>query len=225
MCLSFWWGFFMTILVLQCRRLFVSLYMTMQHRLDRVLSLTTSLVTPLNFVMVGADSPCIKSFVDDDKNDISIDGPRLLRGRLDPVLHILFVRSVVMLGVAINEPFSETALLRDWARCFFKLANVVPACDWSILWVSVIYPQYDHIFTKFTTPTHTHIDFPIVFTMNLCMHLCVVFYLFWEMYSICIEVGICLFFVVYKKFGRWFRVMEKKRYKRKHIIQKSSIKF
>lgn len=78
--------------------------------------------------MVGAVSSCIKSFVDDDKNDISIDGPKLLRAKLLPVLHMLFV-AVVMLGVAINEPFSETALLRDCARCFFKLANVVPACD------------------------------------------------------------------------------------------------
>lgn len=112
--------------------------MTIQHRLDRVLSLTTSLVTPLNLVIVGAGSPCIKSLVDDDKNDISIDGPMLFRAKLELVLHMLFA-AVVMLGVAtpISEPFSETALLRDCARCFFKLANVVPACDWSILWVSV----------------------------------------------------------------------------------------
>lgn len=104
----------------------------MQHRLDRVLSLTTSLVTPLNFVMVGVDSACIRSFVDEDKNDISMaDGPRLLRVNDEPVLHILlvFVVAVVILGVAINEPFSDAALLRDCARCFFKLANVVPACD------------------------------------------------------------------------------------------------
>lgn len=113
----------------------------MQHRLDRVLSLTTSLVTPLNLVMVGVDSACIRSFVDDDKNDISMaDGPRLLRANDEPVLHMLvFVVEVVVvvaadvavaiLGVAINEPFSDAALLRDWARCFFKLANVVPACD------------------------------------------------------------------------------------------------
>lgn len=104
----------------------------MQHRLDRVLSLTTSLVTPLNFVMVGVDSAaCIRSFVDDDKNDISMaDGPRLLRANDEPVLHILaFVVAVAMLGVAINEPFSDAALLRDCARCFFKFANVVPACD------------------------------------------------------------------------------------------------
>lgn len=102
----------------------------MQHRLDRVLSLTTSLVTPLNLVMVGVDSACIRSFVDDDKNDISMaDGPRLLRANDEPpVLHILGV-AVAILGVAINEPFSDTALLRDCARCFFKLANVVPACD------------------------------------------------------------------------------------------------
>lgn len=112
----------------------------MQHRLDRVLSLTTSLVTPLNLVMVGVDSACIRSFVDDDKNDISMaDGPRLLRANDEPVLHMLVlfvvvavvdaVVAVAILGVAINEPFSDAALLRDWARCFFKLANVVPACD------------------------------------------------------------------------------------------------
>lgn len=108
----------------------------MQHRLDRVLSLTTSLVTPLNLVIVGVDSGCIKSLVDDDKNDISVDGPMLLRANVEPVLHMLFV-AVVIDGGAISEPFSDTALLRDCARCFFKLANVVPACDWSILWVSV----------------------------------------------------------------------------------------
>lgn len=102
--------------------------MTMQHRRDLVLSLTTSLVTPLNLVIVGVDSACMRSLVDDDKNDISIDGPILLRAKLEPVLHILFV-AVVMLGVAMSEPFSDTALLRDCARCFFKLANVVPACD------------------------------------------------------------------------------------------------
>lgn len=99
--------------------------MTIQHRLDRVLSLTTSLVTPLNLVMVGVDSACIRSLVDADKNDISIDGPMLLRAKLEPVLFV----AVVIDGVAINEPFSDTALLRDCARCFFKLANVVPACD------------------------------------------------------------------------------------------------
>lgn len=104
------------------------IYITMQHRLERVLSLTTSLVTPLNLVMVGADSLCIRSLVDEDKNDISIDGAMLLRARLELVLHTLLL-AVVMLGVAISEPFSDTALLRDWARCFFKLANVVPACD------------------------------------------------------------------------------------------------
>lgn len=103
-------------------------YMTTQHRLDRVLSLTTSLVTPLNLVMVGVGPTCIRSFVDVDKNDISVDGPKLLRAISEPVLHKLFV-AVVILGVAINEPFSDTALLRDCARCFFKLANVVPACD------------------------------------------------------------------------------------------------
>lgn len=106
------------------------IYMTIQHRLDRVLSLTTSLVTPLNFVIVGAGSLCIKSFVDVDKNDISMDGPKLFRAKLALVLHMLFA-AVVMLGVAppISEPFSDTVLLRDCARCFFKLANVVPACD------------------------------------------------------------------------------------------------
>lgn len=104
----------------------------MQQRLDRVLSLTTSLVTPLNFVMVGVDSACIRSFVDDDRNDISMgDGPRLFRANDEPVLHILLfvVATVAILAGAINEPFSDAALLRDCARCFFKLANVVPACD------------------------------------------------------------------------------------------------
>lgn len=109
-------------------------YITIQHRRERVLSLTTSLVTPLNFVIVGAESPCIKSFVDDN-NDISIDWPIPLFG---PLHKLLF--DVILCGAPINEPFSDAvALLRDCARCFFKLANVVPACDWSILWVSVIF--------------------------------------------------------------------------------------
>lgn len=126
-----WWWFLFLCVRKSCLLLSLRVHMTMQHRLDRVLSLTTSLVTPLNLVMAGVGSACIRSFVDADKKDISMaDGPRLLRANDEPVLLMLaFVVAVVILGVVINEPFSDTALLRDCARCFFKLANVVPACD------------------------------------------------------------------------------------------------
>lgn len=112
----------------------------MQHRRERVLSLTTSLVTPLNFVIVAFGSVCIKSLVDESK-DISIDWPAPVLIPPTP-LHKLFV-DVILCGAPISDPFSDiVALFRDCARCFFKLARVVPACDWSTLWVSNSY----HIF-------------------------------------------------------------------------------
>lgn len=154
-CCCLWWLFRMMEICFN----FYIIYITIQHRLDRVLSLTTSLVTPLNFVIVGVDSACIRSFVDADKNDISMadDGPRLLRANDEPVLHMLaFVVAVAILGVAINEPFSDAALLRDCARCFFKLANVVPAFDWSTLWVSehllLLLLFFSNFFFEYTKP-------------------------------------------------------------------------
>lgn len=106
-----------------------------QHRLVLVLSLTTSLVTPLNFVIVGA--LFIESALDDSSDSSAASPIKLFwvaapTTAVAPVLHILFI----LCGAPINDPFSELVLLRDWARCFFKLANVVPVCDWSMLWVS-----------------------------------------------------------------------------------------
>lgn len=106
-------------------------YITMQHRLDRVLSLTTSLVTPLNLV-IDWFGPVVRiSFVVTDNNDISIGDEPLFLGKFGIALHWLFV-DVILGGAPINEPFSSVPLFRDWARCFFKLANVVPACDWLV---------------------------------------------------------------------------------------------
>lgn len=87
--------------------------------------------------MVGAvDS--LKSFVDDNR-DSSIDWTPLLvpAPPPPPPLPVPMMLLLILCGAPpINDPFSEVPLFRDWARCFFKLASVVPACDWSKLWVS-----------------------------------------------------------------------------------------
>lgn len=44
---------------------------------------------------------------------------------------LLVVLLLLMLLPAISEPLSEVVLVRDWARCFFRFASVVPASDWS----------------------------------------------------------------------------------------------
>lgn len=113
---------------------FENFYITTQHRLERVLSLTTSLVTPLNLVMVGA-ADSLNSFADDNK-DISMDWTPLLVPAAPPLPVPMMLLLILCGAPLINEPFSDVPLFRDWARCFFKLAKVVPACDWSKFWVS-----------------------------------------------------------------------------------------
>lgn len=91
-------------------------HMTAQQRLDRVLSLTTSLVTPLNLVIDGV----CKSF---DVRDNSIG----CTGKFE----------FIPWADVTSDPFSDALLVRDCARCFFKLANVVPFSEWSRLCVSI----------------------------------------------------------------------------------------
>lgn len=125
-------------------------YITTQHRLVRVLSLTTSLVTPLNLVIAGFGST--KSLVDDNNdNSIEFGAVELFPIPTFPLLlHKLFV-DVILCGAPMSEPFSDAALLRDWARCFFKFDNVVPALDatlwvsFHLIWISIVF----YVPTKF----------------------------------------------------------------------------
>lgn len=74
--------------------------MTIQHRLDLVESLTTSLVTPL--YLIGVESPCNKSLVDVDSKDISTDGPRFVFTKPVPGVHRLFI-DVMLCGAVWME--------------------------------------------------------------------------------------------------------------------------
>lgn len=94
--------------------------MIQQHRRD-VLSLTTSLVTPLNLMTGGGDSSVAKPPLADD-----------VATPLIPVAELpLLVGALVTSG-----PLLSDVLVLDWARCFLRLARVVPASDWSRLLVS-----------------------------------------------------------------------------------------
>lgn len=73
-------------------------YMITQHRVVRVESLTTSLVTPL--YLIGVESPCNKSLVDVDNNDMSVDGAMLLATQPAPAVHRLFV-DVILCGASL----------------------------------------------------------------------------------------------------------------------------
>lgn len=97
--------------------------MTTQHRRD-VLSLTTSLVTPLNFVIFcgcALDLLAVELVLFDlaDSTESSSGGWPLL-------MRLCMTTFPVPLT---SDPLSEAVLVRDWARCFFKFASVVPECD------------------------------------------------------------------------------------------------
>lgn len=131
-CLSFFSSFvfcFLSFLSWSIESQYCCFYITMQQRRERVLSLTTSLVTPLNLVMVGVSWSATSLLVIDRSNDCGLEPTRLLH-------------EFILCVVVISEPFSDgpaplfplppllaPLLLRDWARCFFKLANVVPESD------------------------------------------------------------------------------------------------
>lgn len=93
-------------------------YIITQHFLERVLSLTTSPVIPLNFAGV------LWRLGDDTRdNSTAGDCPTVLP-------------APVRLWVVRIDPFSGLPLLLDWARCFFRSANV-PAMEWSTVWASL----------------------------------------------------------------------------------------
>lgn len=116
---------------------FDTIHMTIQQRRDRVVSLTTSPVMPLNLV-TSANS--ISLLVIDNSNDCGLESTRLLH------------EFIVCIAID-TEPFSNdngllaappTLQLRDWARCFFKLASVVPGKDRYKLWlkIAIIFYRY-----------------------------------------------------------------------------------
>lgn len=100
--------------------------MTTQHRRDDdVLSLTTSLVTPLNFVILCGCAlgllvvELVLLFDLAERTESSSGGwPLVMRLCMTPFPAPL-----------TNDPLSEAVLVRDWARCFFRFASVVPECD------------------------------------------------------------------------------------------------
>lgn len=94
--------------------------MITQHRRD-VLSLTTSLVTPLNFVIFGGCALgllVVVLFDLADRTESSSGGwPLLMR-----------LCMTTLPAPLTNDPLSEAVLDLVWARCFFRFANVVPEC-------------------------------------------------------------------------------------------------